>query len=242
MTIIYGTYQEIVTAACYIAKVPGMTVQAGQLLNNILRQLSENYNFDIQKVTSFSITTGTTTVNNGAGPYNLPSGYLRHAIDEVNYIFDGEPYVLQQIPIAQWRALFQGPGIQNLPQQFATDFSTVQTLGFPQVYLWPPPNGAYVIQWPYYQQHIDIQSPETNNTLQPWMPDFIYLKTKLAEMLMMYSDDTRRKEFYEVNKDILNKYLEMKDDVVGYVKQVKLDGRYFRPSFANLKNTKQIGW
>lgn len=241
MAIVYGTYQEIVTAACAIAKVPGYTVQAGQLINNILTQLAENYNFDIQKVTTFSITTGTTTVNNGAGPYNLPSGYLRHAINEVNYIFNGEPYVLQQIPIAQWRSLFQGPGIQNLPEQFATDFSTAETLGNPQVYLWPPPNGAYVIQWPYYQRHQNIQSPETSQAV-PWMPDILYLKTKLAWALMMYSDDTRMEHFYQMNKDILDKYLEMKDDVVGYAKKVQLDGRSFRPGWSTLRNTKYVGW
>lgn len=241
MAIIYGTYQEIINLACQIAKAPGYTLQAGQMMNALLRQLAENYNFDIQKVTNFSITTGTTTINNGAGPYNLPAGYLRHAINEVNYIFNGEPYVLQQIPIAQWRALFQGPGIQNLPEEFATDFSTVETLGNPQTYLWPPPNAAYVIQWPYYQQHQDIQSPESSTAI-PWMPDRIYLYTKLAFELMKITDDTRLKDFYTLNKDILNKYLEMKDDVVGYAKQVKLDGRYFRPNFALLPDTKLIGW
>lgn len=241
MPITYGTYQEIITLACQIAKVPGMTVQAGQMMNSILRQLSENYNFDIQKVTNFSITTGTTFVNNGAGPYNLPTGYLRNAINEQNYVFNGQPYILQQIPISTWRSYFQSAGIQNLPLQFATDFSTVQTLGFPQTYLWPPPNGAYVIQWPYYQQHVDVQSPESSTAI-PWMPDRIYLYTKLAFELMKIANDDRLKEFYEVNKDILTKYLEMKDDVVGYSKQVKLDGRYFKGNYWSLPNTKLIGW
>lgn len=244
------TCAQIVTLSCQIAKCPGYTAQAGQMLNAILRELAEDYDFDIMKVTNFTVVTGTTLVNNGAGPYNLPENYLRASPEEVNYIFNGEPYVLVQFDMPRWRALFQGPGIQDLPRQFATDFSTVQTLGNPQAYLWPPPNGAYNILWPYFMQHADIATPETSVTV-PWMPSTTYLYTRLAGELMKITDDDRTEQYLGdgtdkkrgLAADILEKYLISKDDKEGYAQQVKLDRNAFKnPNWNSLQNTKQIGW
>ena len=240
----------IVTLACQIAKTPGMTSQAGMLLNAILQELAESYDFDVQKNASLVVTTGTTLVNNGAGPYNLPADYLRASPDEVNYIVNGEPYVLVQFDMARWRALFQGPGIQDFPRQFATDFSTVKNLGFPQAYLWPPPNGAYAVTWPYFAAHTDITTPQTSATI-PWFPSSSYLYTRLAGELMKISDDSRCMEYLGdgtdkkkgMAADILYKYLVLKDDSLGYAKQVKLDRNTFRnPNWGSLRNTKQVGW
>lgn len=141
---------------------------------------------------------------------------------------------MTQITIAQWRSLFEGQGVSDYPYNFATDFSTVQSLGYPVAYIWPPANGSYVIQWPYFQQHTDI----SNFSLVPWFPLQTYLITRLAAELMRITDDTRLFPFLKDAEDMLRKYLIMKDDPDGYVKTVDLDRRYFNSPYGKLKATK----
>lgn len=226
------TCNQIITLATQIAKTPNYTSQAQQLLNLILTDLAETYDFDIQKVTSFTVVTGASAVN-FFQPYNLPTNYLRASPGEVDYVVSGQPFILTQIDMARIRALFQAQGVSDYPYNFATDFSTVQTLGFPQAYLWPPPNGAYSILWPYFKAHTDI----TDFTQSPWFPNSQYLVTRLAGELMRLSDDTRQKAFADEAENMLRKYLQMKDDPEGYAQQVKLDRMSFR-SYANLPATK----
>jgi len=243
------TNAQIVSLALQIAKCPGFGSQAGMLYNSILDDLAESYDFDIQKVTTFSVLSNSVPTNFGAGPYNLPADYLRASPGEVNFIYNGQPYILTQYDIARWRAEFQGAGIQDYPRKFATDFSTVETLGFPQAYLWPPPNGAYNILWPYFKKHDFITNPQSDTLTPPWFPMSTYLIRRLAGELMALTNDDRMELFLSDKEgsggagDMLRKYLELKDDPEGYARQVKLDPNNFNgANFANLPNTKQIGW
>lgn len=228
------TNAQIISLACQMANCPGMTNNAGLLYNSILREIAENYDFDIQKVTTFSVTT--VGGANNSGPYPLPSDYLRASPNEINYSINGTIYILTQIPIATWRSLFQGPGISNQPFNFATDFSANP----PNAYVWPPANGAYQIQWPYFKQHADIVNPQGSN-VAPWFPQTSYLYTRLAGELMLLMDDTRRQKTLDEATKLLDKYLMMKDDPEGYAKTVQLDKSNFR-SYKNLKPTKITGW
>jgi hypothetical protein len=242
------TNAQIVTLALQISKTPGMASQAGMLYNAILEELAESFDYDIQKVTSFSILSKSISTNFGAGPYNLPSNYLRASPGEVNFVYNGQPYILTQYDMARWREQFQGAGIQDYPRKFATDFSTVETLGFPQAYLWPPPNGAYNILWPYFKTHTYIVNPQTD-TNAPWFPMSTYLIRRLAGEMMMIANDDRAATFLSDKEgsggagDLMRRYLEMKDDKEGFAQQVKLDPNNFSSAnFANLPNTKIVGW
>lgn len=233
------TCAEIVTNAVQIAKTPGMRVQAGQFLNAVLQALAEQYDFDIMKVGDFSITTGSGVVA-PQGPYTLPDDYLRACPQEVNFLINGQPFILTQFDMAKFRQQFTGPGITSYPSFFATDFSTVQSLGYPTAYLWPPVSGAYVITWPYFRQHTDIVAPEDSDEI-PWFPYSAYLYTAVAGELMKISDDERWASYFKVCQEMLRKYLEMKDDRLGYAQTIKLDPNNFR-STLNVKATKQTVW
>lgn len=233
------TYAQIVTTATQIAKCPGYSVIAGQMLNSILTDLALNYDFDIQKVEDFTVTTGTGVVA-PQGPYPLPANYLRAAPQEVNFLINGEPFILTQFSLAKFRAQFTGPGITSYPSFFATDFGTVESLGYPVAYLWPPVSGAYVITWPYFKAHAVVANAETSSAV-PWYPSSVYLYTALAGELMKITDDDRQGKYSSDAEDLLRKYLLMKDDKEGYAQQVQLDSNNFR-STINTLPTKQTVW
>lgn len=205
------------------------------MLNAILNELAETQDFDIMKVTNYTLITQNVLPANG--PYPLPSNYLRASQDELNYVVNGTVYKLKQMPIAEYRSLYQGPGISNYPEWFATDMSTTP----PSLYLWPPPSGAFSILIPYFKSHADITNPQTSSVI-PWFPGTTWLYRRLSSDLMLISDDTRQENLQRQSKMMLGEYLEMKDDPEGYSKTVKLDSRRFRGSFNNLKATKQTGW
>jgi hypothetical protein len=237
------TCAQICERARNIAKCPGFTVQSGQYLNSVLQSLAESYDFDVNKVGDFTVTTGTGVVA-PQGPYTLPTNYLRACPREVNFLINGEPFILTQFDMATFRAQFTGPGITNYPSFFATDFSTVQSLGYPVAYLWPPVSGAYVITWPYFKAHEDITSPETSTTV-PWFPNSEYLYTAVAGELMGETDDERASAYNDPDNGkaakILRHYLQMKDDRLGYSQRVQLDPNNFR-STLNTAPTKQTVW
>jgi hypothetical protein len=243
------TAAQIVNLATQAAKVPLWTSQAGQLLNSILQDLSMDYDLDAARGTiALLLTSGT------KGPYALPTDYLRmrqrEGKLEFYYVINGVPYFPIQETFAELNARVFTAGIQGFPQFFATDMSVyVPFVTGPNVYFWPPPNGAYTMIGGYQRQMPDIATPESS-TSQPWFPNNNYLLTRLSGELMKLSDDERWESFLSDNQEmhpggagsILRKYLMMKNDEEGMVKTVTLDRRRFNNSYDRLKNTKQVGF
>jgi hypothetical protein len=241
------TYAQIVNLATQTAKVPGWTSQAGQMLNVILQDLAMTYDFDAARGTLNVTLTGGTS-----GPYALPTDYLRvrqrEGKTELFYTINGVPYHPVQETFAEMQSHVITAGFNNFPQRFATDQSTyVPFTTGPGLYVWPPPNGAYVIQGGYQRQMPEVTTPESNNTI-PWFQNTNYLFTRLAGELMKIANDDRWEAFLSGDEEqhpggadvLLRKYIRLKDDQEGMVKTVTLDHRRFRPSYANLPNTKLV--
>jgi hypothetical protein len=251
------TAAQIVTLACQAAHVPGWTSQAGNLLNYILSDLCQTYDFDTtRKVGAITLTASAPPVfygpaswqGMGVGPIALPADYLR-ACDEksVFYTVNAVPYHLVPIDLTEFDELVQQAGINNFPTCYATDTSAaaVAAVGSPVIYAWPPPNGAYVTAVRYYSTMPDIATPQTSGVI-PWFPNQNYLITRLTGELMKLSDDTRASAFLGEGgigaEGILTKYLKLKDDSSSRAQTVRLDRRRFGNSEATLRNTKLIGW
>src|SRR5690242_13656157 len=99
------TAAQIVTQATQNAKVPGYASQAGQLLNLVLQDLCQTYDFDLARKTII-LQIGTATPNT-IGPYSLPADYLRVRYNEAFYLISGVPYTLIQIPLEEYDRLVQ---------------------------------------------------------------------------------------------------------------------------------------
>lgn len=234
------TAAQIVNLALQDAKCPAFTSQGGQLLNLILQELAQTYDFDLAK--GFT----TVTLNNGAGPYNLPADYLRADPDDVWYTINGVPYTLIPVDLSEYDAMVQTPGLANYPTMFATDMSQSP----PVMYVWMPPSGAYVVNMRYRRQMADIATPETSSVI-PWFPQQMYLRRRLAGELMLITDDERAGSFLGDGEEngqpfgaqaLLRRYLKMKDDKADRTASVKMDRRLFGKAFSRLKNTKLVGW
>lgn len=253
------TAAQLVEMACQIAKAPGYGAQAGQLLNLILADLCQTYDFQVARRTHYFVMDPglAAPLGNsvyGSGPYDLPADFLRlEDPDAATYnIGDGVPRDLIGCDLTEFDQLVQQAGNQSYPYLIAVDMSPVDaeqqgtTPGVPQMYLWPPPSGAYAGQLRYFRQMDDIATPEAS-TVVPWFPNQAYLKTRLAGELMQISDDDRSRAFLGDTPDgaqgILNRYLKLKDNGNNRAKSVKLDRRTFGGgNFANLRNTKNLGW
>lgn len=240
------TYQQIVTLACQIAKTPGMTSQAGQLLTSVLDELSQTYDFDLARGTFYfnfqpGLISTDPNVIAGGGPYPLPADYLRADLDDVFWTLLGVPYTMINISLAQFDATVQQSGISNYPYWYATDMSQTP----PVMYVYPPPSGAYPVTIRYRRQMPDIATPETSTEV-PWFPNTNYLTTRLAGELMKIADDDRAQVFLGEGpagaQGILDRYLKMKDDQGARAQTVSLDRQRFSRGFKNLPNTKTIGW
>lgn len=225
------TAAQICTIARQVAKCPGYTAQSGELLNAILNNLCQTYDFDVAR--------GTTTITLGStsGPYNLAADYLRTRPGEMFYPVSGVPYVMINISIEEYDRLVQQAGINAYPEFFATRMETSP----PSLYVWPPPSGAYVVTNRYQKQMPDITTPETATDI-PWFPNQQYLLRQLEAELMTLTDDDRQPDYEKQAADLLRNYLELKDDSLDRAKQVSLDKRSFGLSFNRLPNTKTIGW
>lgn len=237
------TAQQIVTLACQAAKTPGYLGQAGQLLNVILQELCQTYDFDLAKgfyQFNFNPSLVSTIDNNvllGGGPYPMPSDYLRADPDDVFWTLQGVPYRMTNISIEQFDMTVQQAGLQNFPYWYATDMSQSP----PVMYVYPPPSGSYPVTIRYRRQMPDITSPESSSAV-PWFPNTQYLRTRLTAELMALSDDDRRSGYVEESAAILRRYLEMKDDKSDRSETVKLDRQRFRSGTNSLRNTKLVGW
>lgn len=252
------TYAQIVALACQIAKTPGMTSQAGQLLAVILDDLCQTYDFEAAKKTVFgnfnpSLVALLGDSIYGSGPYPLPADYLRAVIGEVWWTLPGTgvKYPLIPIDLAEFDVAVQQPGLQNYPTFFVTDLSPNDSVqqgdatGAPAFYTYMPPSGTYPYTIRYYSTMAVPANPETDTTV-PWFPNQSYLITRLAGELMRIADDDRMASYLgdgpEGAQGILNRYLKNKDDKSNRAQMVKLDRRLFGASISTLPNTKIVGW
>lgn len=240
--------QQLVTLAAQIAKVPGFVAQGGQLLNMILFELCDNYDFDVaRQVFNFSFNTSVQVpaasplqVPPGSGPYPLPLGWLRSDRDDVYYVIQGVRYVMIPFSLAEFNSCVQQPGLAAYPENYAVDNAPIANQQPPNMYVWPPAGGAYPVTAVYFSQMPDIATPETSATI-PWFPFQTYLLRRLTGELMKLSNDNRADKFIEQAMDLLRAYMKNQDDAQ-VVKTVTLDRRRFGLNFDKLKNTKTIGW
>lgn len=233
--------QQICSLARQIAKCPKFEEQSGQLLNAVLQELAQDYDFDVIRKTDTSVTLSTAT---GSGPYALAEDYLRARINEIFYTINGVKYVMIALELWEFDALVQQAGINNFPTAFATDVS-LETNATPVLYVWPPASGAYPLTIRYQPQMPDIVTPESSSDV-PWFPNTNYLITRVAGELMRITNDDRTPQYLGPSatgaEGILTKYLKMKDDKGNRANKVQLDRRNFGRSFDRLPNTKLVGW
>lgn len=245
--------QQIVNLACQIAKAPGFTVQAGQLLNYTLSDLAQTFDFEVNLITyGFTFDTGTIYQNNtsGAGPTLFPANFLRAKNKEIIFYILGVRYVLVILSQDEFDALVQTPGMTSYPTFGYVDLAlqapfNTSNPGQPGLMVWPPASGAYTAQLRYYSLPADVASPETSSVI-PWFPNTDYLVTRVAGELMKLTNDERCTTFLGDSDSgsvgILRNFLKMKDNPEGVAKRVTLDRRFFGSSWRSLPNTKIIGW
>jgi hypothetical protein len=249
--------QQIVNLACQAASCPGYTAQAGQLLNVILQELCQTYDFDTAKrFYTFNFDPGLATlVGNaqiGSGPYPLPADFLRcvGSGKDCYWTLLGVPYPMIPIDLSEFDMTVQQAGLASYPYWFCTDVSPNDSeqqglAGQAFAYVYPPPSGAYPVFLRYYSQMPDIVTPETS-TVVPWFPNTQYLRTRLTGELFAITDDERAVAYLGDTamgaQGILNRYLKLKDDKSDRAQTVQLDRRRFSGNFQKLRNTKTVGW
>jgi hypothetical protein len=238
--------QQLILLSCQEAKCPSWLTQAGQKLNLILNELC-SYDLDVTRQTyQFNFDTSL-----GSGPIPLPLGWQRASKNDVFYTILGVKYVMIPVSIAEFDALVQQAGLAQYPEYYAVDNSGLATQGAPNMYVWPPPSGAYPVTARYYSAMPDITTPESSATI-PWFPDQLYLQRRLTGEMMLLSGDDRATMYlngaskspngtFFGSSAILERYLTTKDDAQA-VKRVSLDKRYFGNPFNKLRNTKTVGW
>jgi len=250
------TAAQICTLARQIAKCPGYTAQSGQLLNVILQELCQDYDFEtIRKTTSGTFNTSQVSGPGnqyiaGCGPNALPSDFLRAEKNEIIWYLQGVRYVMINLDQDEFDALVQTAGWTSYPLNYFVDVSPLTDGGTANFYVWPPASGAYTYTVRYFPQKADITTPETATEV-PWFPNQSYLITRLAGELMRITNDDRAPLFLGDSDAsgvigagaILRKYIQMKDDTESRVKTVGLDRRRFgRNSWFGLPSTKIVGW
>jgi len=252
------TAAQICTLAQQDARCPGFSIQAGQLLNMILQDLCQTFDFAVTKQT-FQFNFATSQLNSlGQAYQNLPANYLRGIRNECFYVIDGVPYPMIPYDQEEGDMLVEQAGLSNFPVAFWTDMSlsgvTNSPTGsggsaVPVALFWMPPSGSYPCTIRYHSLMADIATPQTSNTI-PWFPNQSYLRRRLAGELMLQTDDERASQFLGDDEDktpqgagvMLRKYLTLQGDKSNRVQTVKLDRRAFGSRWEKLPNTKQIGW
>jgi hypothetical protein len=235
------TSAQIVSLATQIARCPGYTSQAGQLLNSLLSDLAQTYDFALAR-TNVVITLNSGGFS-GSGPYPLPTDFLRALPDGVFFVLNGITYYLTPIDLDEYDALPQTIGFMSYPSSYATNME----LSPPTMLVWPPASGSYLTTVRYYKQPADIALPESSSVV-PWFPNTDYLTTRLAGELMKLTNDDRVSTFLvDSGREndmsapaILRRYLKMKDDRESRAQTVKHDPRVFGRGTAGLKNTKKV--
>lgn len=246
--------QQIVSLATQAAKCPGYTTQAQQFLNQILRDLCQQYDFDVnKKVFNFQFIQGQGQVGfgpgfgpgfvlqqtglNGFGPYPMPSDWLRAAKDEVFYTITNVPYTMIRVSNAEYETFITLSGLTAYPSYYTIYVGNIDLGIVSNMFVWVAPGGSYPVTAYYYALQPDI----TDFTKIPWFPSQKYLIKKLAADLMELTNDDRMITFHGEADAILDSYMKMKDDQESFAKQVTLDRRLFGKRFSTLPPTKLVG-
>lgn len=224
--------------ACQIAKVQsGMAPQVGQMMNMLLADYAQTLDLDtIRNTVTFNVSAASTGIGLTGSGYVLPADYLREV--QVFYNVNGTIFNLDPLPIEKYYTLFQGTGIADYPESFATDISdqAIAQYGAPVIFFWPPPAISLFVNLLYRPQTSDIASPQNSNVV-PWFPNQLVLLKDLSSQAMMLGDDSRKESMDRDVESRMRKFLVMKDDREGFPTRVKLDPQLFRPKDA-LKPTK----
>ncbi len=223
------TSAQMISLACQKAKVPGMTAQAGQILNSILLELAQDYDIPACLFTTTIVVNSNSTPNNGVGPYNLPANYLRMAVDELTYSIDQIPYLMTQITLAQMDIQINVAGAANFPDRFASDVSVNNPVPF--LYIYPPPNMLITLQLRYYGTQPDITSPEASSTI-PWFPSQSYLNARLLGELYALNSKPEMASMYLGDgpvgaAGILRRWLQLQGDREMTGSSIVMDRRFF---------------
>lgn len=223
------TASQIIGLAVQIAKVPGMTTQAGQFLNARLLQLALEQDMDIiRRTTTIDVLTGQTN-------YALPVNYLR--MREAFYNINGSVFWLVQLALKSYDQLNTNPGLTDYPYYYSTDIGTTP----PTLLLYPPPSTSLTLNIRYMDNNVEITDPP-NSQVIPWFQDQSLLINMVAENLMSISDDTRVEMMYRQNDDKFRRLLQMSNDKENRATVVEKDERTFR-SIRRVRPTKlQGGW
>src|SRR5665811_1588616 len=110
--------RQIVSLATQDARVPGMVAQAGQLLNLILSDLCQTYDFETTRKTyKFSFNPGqianAVTGDLPQGYQDFPADYLRGIKGECFYAISGVPYPMIPVDQDEFDALVSQAGLSN---------------------------------------------------------------------------------------------------------------------------------
>ena len=230
---------NIVTLATQAAKCPGYTTQAGQFLNDILRDLCQSYDFDVAKsVYTFSFNSGAGT---NFGPYALPMDWLRGANDGVFYTIQSVPYTMINVSNEQYDTYVRLAGLTAFPSNYTVYVGNIDQAIASNMFVWVAPSGAFPVTARYYRLMPDIATPSSSSSV-PWFPNQDYLIKKLTARLMEITADERMPLMNQAADAILQKYLKLKDDNEGRVYTVELDKRVFGKRFSALPNTKLVGF
>lgn len=223
------TASQIIGLSVQIAKVPGMTTQAGQFLNARLLQLALDQDMDIiRRTATIQILTGQTT-------YDLPVNYLR--MREAFYNINGSVFTLIQLALKSYDQLNTNPGLTDYPYYYSTDIGTTP----PSLLLYPPPSLGFPLTIRYMDNLVEIADP-VNSSVIPWFQDQALLIDMVAENLMHISDDTRVEMLFRQNDDKQRRLIQMSNDKENRATVIEKDERTFR-SIRRVRPTKlQGGW
>jgi hypothetical protein len=220
------TAQQIITYALQIAKAPGYTAQAGDLLNMRLATLARTYDLDVLLNTvQFSVPAGVQT-------YTLPADYVRG--HELWYYIGGLPQSLRQVGLPDFDRINVGSAAMASPTTWASDPASGV------LYLYPMPNSTIAFTLRYWSQPPDIADPATSSVV-PWFPDSDYLLTALAADVMRLTDDTRQPQYAAEAQGKLQAFLKMQGDRENHARTIKL-GNSFAGGSGRLPPSKATGF
>ena len=164
------TAAQIINLSCQIANVPGFTAQALQLLNAVLQELDQDYDFQVIRKSfnfNFSTTASGLGYAPGSGPNPMPADFLRlHRTGAFYQIFQ-VPYKLIGVTQEEFDTFVQQPGLASYPYLCYVDVASTP-MG---LYVWPPASGNY----PATVRYNPIMPDIVDTTQVPWFPNSAYL-------------------------------------------------------------------